>query len=217
MEAMSSITADEIKAGRERKMMTQKELADAVGVSLRTVSSWERGESVPRNRMAVIAEVLGLEGATEFGYDALLRQLGRLAKRRREELGLGRQPFAKEAGLGSDKTVAEFEFGRVLPSGTSRRRIEKALDWKLGVIDDVMRMVDRKAATIEMEMLDAEDSLYIAGQGGIKGLELVSDDDLLAEVRRRMGQSSRNLSKDAQDMFGLAASANVEHLEDEQD
>jgi DNA-binding XRE family transcriptional regulator len=214
---MSSFTADEIKAGRERKMMTQQELADAVGVSLRTVSSWERGESVPRNRMAVIAEVLGLEGAKEFGYDALLRQLGRLAKQRREEIGLPRQGMAREYGLGSDKTIVAFEFGRVLPSGTSQRKIERALDWKVGVIDEVMRMVNRKASDISMEELDAEDSLYLSSQGVIKGLELVSDDDLLAEVRRRMTESSRHLSEAAQHMFGLAASSNVEHLEGEGD
>jgi DNA-binding transcriptional regulator YiaG len=214
---MSSITGDEIRAGRERKMMTQQELADAVGVSLRTVSSWERGESVPRNRMAVIAEVLGLEGAKEFGHDALLRQLGRLAKQRREEIGLPRQGMAREYGLGSDKTIVAFEFGRTLPSGTSQRKIERALDWKVGVIDEVMRMVNRKASDISMEELDAEDSLYLSAQGEVKGLELVSDDALLAEVRRRMTESSRHLSEAAQHMFGLAASTNVEHLEDEGD
>jgi DNA-binding transcriptional regulator YiaG len=214
---MSSFTADEIRAGRERKMMTQQELADAVGVSLRTVNSWERGESVPRNRMAVIAEVLGLEGASEFGHDALLRQLGRLAKQRREELGLPRQGFSKEIGLGSDRTLVAFEFGRTLPSGTSQRKIEKGLGWRLGVIDDIMRMVNRKASEIVMEEVDAEDSLYISSQGEIKGLELVSDDALLAEVRRRMTQSSRHLSEAAQHMYGLAASTNAEHLEDEED
>jgi DNA-binding transcriptional regulator YiaG len=212
---MSSFTADEIKAGRERKMMTQQELADAVGVSLRTVSSWERGESVPRNRMAVIAEVLGLEGASEFGHDALLRQLGRLAKHRREEIGLPRQGMARDYGLGSDRTIVAFEFGRTLPSGASQRKIEKALDWKIGVIDEVMRMVNRKATDITMEDLDAEDALYISGQGEIRGLELVSDDALLAEVRRRMTESSRHLSQAAQHMYGLAASTNTEHLEDE--
>jgi DNA-binding transcriptional regulator YiaG len=212
---MSSFTADEIKAGRERKMMTQQELADAVGVSLRTVSSWERGESVPRNRMAVIAEVLGLEGASEFGHDALLRQLGRLAKQRREEIGLPRQGMARDYGLGSDRTIVAFEFGRTLPSGASQRKIEKALDWKIGVIDEVMRMVNRKATDITMEDLDAEDALYISGQGEIRGLELVSDDALLAEVRRRMTESSRHLSQAAQHMYGLAASTNTEHLEDE--
>jgi uncharacterized membrane-anchored protein YjiN (DUF445 family) len=91
------------------------------------------------------------------------------------------------------------------------------LGWRLGVIDDIMRMVNRKASEIVMEEVDAEDSLYISSQGEIKGLELVSDDALLAEVRRRMTQSSRHLSEAAQHMYGLAASTNAEHLEDEED
>jgi transcriptional regulator with XRE-family HTH domain len=165
--------------------------------------------------MAAIQEVLGGEGVSEFGAKALLRRLGQLAKQRREEIGIGRQQMAREAGLGSDRTIVEFEFGRTLPSGTSQRKIEKALDWRSGVIDDVMRMVNRKAADISMESLDAEDSLYISSQGEIKGLELISDDALLAEVRRRMTESSRHLSEAAQNMFGLAASTNTEHLEEE--
>jgi DNA-binding XRE family transcriptional regulator len=157
-----------------------------------------------------------MESVSEFVEKAMLRQLGMLAKRRREELGLPRQGFAKEIGLGSDKTIVAFEFGRVLPSGTSQRKIEKGLGWRLGVIDDFMRMKDRKATSVDMESVDAEDSLFIASQGGIKGLELVSDDDLLAEVKRRMSsRNARHLSKDAQDVYGLAASTNVEHLEDE--
>lgn len=199
-------------------MMTQQELADEVGVSLRTVSSWERGESVPRNRAAVIAEVLGLESAREFGHDALLRRLGQLAKQRREEIGQGRKPFAKEAGLGSDTTIQSFEFGRVLPSGTSQRKIEKALGWRLGVIEDMMRAVDRKASAIEMEELDAEDSLYLNTVSGVRALSMVSNEDLIEELRRRLLRAPSPMeTKDAQHMFGLAASTNAEHLEDEQD
>lgn len=211
------ISAEDIKNGRERLQMTQQELADEVGVSKRTIGGWERGESVPRNRMAALAEVLGMESVSEFGEKAMLRQLGRLAKQRREELGLGRVPFAKEIGLGSDRTLVSFEFGRVLPSGTSQRKIEKGLGWRLGVIDDFMRATNLKATSVEMESVDAEDSLYIQAQGGIKGLELVSDDDLIAEVKRRMTQrSARHLTKDPQDIYGLAASTNSEHLEDEE-
>lgn len=173
-----SISAEDIRAGRERRMMTQRELADEVGVSLRTITSWERGETVPRNRTAVIAEVLGLDGASEFGREALLRRLGQLAKQRREERGIGRPSMARAAGLGSDKTITAFEFGRVLPSGASQRKIEKALGWKLGVIDDVMRMLDRKASTIEME------ELYLEAAPG--GLALVSNEDLIEELRRRL-------------------------------
>lgn len=207
------ITAEQIRAGRERIQMTQQQLADEIGVSLRTVGSWERGESVPRNRMAALTEALGYEDVSEFGYKALLRQVGRLAKQRREEVGLGRPAFAKEAGLGSDKTLVQFEFGRVLPSGTSQRKIEKALGWRSGVIDDIMRMTNRKASSIEMEDLDAEDSLYLASQGEIKGLALVSNEDLIAELKRRLLQVPAPLEARAQDLYGLAASTNVEHLE----
>jgi transcriptional regulator with XRE-family HTH domain len=214
MDDMGSFTAEDIKNGRERLRMTQQQLADELGVSLRTVGAWERGESIPRNRMAAIAEVLGGEGVSEFGAKALLRRLGQLAKQRREEIGIGRQQMAREAGLGSDRTIVEFEFGRTLPSGTSQRKIEKALDWRSGVIDDTMRMVNRKASDITMESLDAEDSLYLESQG-VKSIELFSDDELLAEVHRRMSASSRHLSEAAQNMYGLAASTNVEHLEGE--
>jgi transcriptional regulator with XRE-family HTH domain len=208
------ISAEDIKNGRERLQMTQQELADEVGVSKRTIGGWERGESVPRNRMAALAEVLGMESVSEFGHNAMLRQLGMLAKRRREELGLPRQGFSKEIGLGSDRTLVNFEFGRTLPSGTSQRKIEKGLGWRLGVIDELMRMTNRKATSIEMENVDAEDSLYLESQG-VKSIELFSDDELLAEVRRRMTESSRHLSQAAQNMYGLAASTNTEHLEDE--
>jgi DNA-binding transcriptional regulator YiaG len=40
-----SITPDQIREARERSLMTQQQLADAVGVSRRTIVSWERGES----------------------------------------------------------------------------------------------------------------------------------------------------------------------------
>ena len=166
-----------------------------------------------------MSTLIGLEDivsdVSEFGPEALLRQLGRLAKQRREEIGIGRVLFAKEAGLGSDKTIVDFEFGRRLMNGTNQRKVERALGWRLGVIDDIMRMVDRKASSIGMEMLDAEDSLHIAAQGGA-GLALVSNEDLIEELRRRLLKSPAPMqNQDVQNLFGLAASTNAEHLEDE--
>lgn len=199
--------------------MTQSQLAEEAGVSLRTVSSWERGESTPLNRSTVVAEILGISTQGEgpqFGTAALLRRIGYLAKNRREELGLGRIPFAKEAGLGSDKTIKDFEFGRALPGGTSQHRIERALGWRIGSIADVMEMVDRKAETIRMEHVDAEDSLHLAAQGAV-GLAYVSNDELIAELRRRLNKVSDVYAEsEAQNLYGLAASTNSEHLEDEQ-
>lgn len=224
MEHMGNISSEDIKAGRERRHMTQKQLADEVGVSLRTVGSWERGESVPRNRLSAVAEALGIEmeGQRDFGRDALVRRLGALAKQRREELGLGRVAFARSIGLGSDKTLQDFEFGRRLAHGTSLRKIEKGLGWKLGVVDEVMESPNRKASSIELEELDE----FEPGQP--MPLDRVPTSELLAEVIRRLSALQSALGSPQpriedvigvsapKDLFDLAASTNVEHLEDEE-
>ena len=205
--------------------MTQKQLADAVGVSLRTVGSWERGESIPRNRAAMVAEVLHLEleGRPDFGRDALVRRLGALAKQRREELGLGRVAFARSIGLGSDKTLQDFEFGRRLAHGTSLRKIEKGLGWKYGVVDEVMENTNRKASSIELEDLDE----FEPGQP--MPLDRVPTEELLSEVIRRLTSLRGAIGTPqpriedivgvsaTKDLYDLAASTNVEHLEDEPD
>lgn len=219
MDDMSGITGEQIRAARERRRMTQQELADELGVSLRTVSNWERGESIPRNRAGAIEEFLSIsESLPEFGEMALRRRLGELAKQRREELGMSARTFSVEAGLGSDKTVRNFEFARVMPYGVVQTKLEKALGWRLGAIDDTLRLLNRKASSIRMEELDAEDSLFIAKEGGAVALESVPDDALLAEVARRLKAAHQpTLPNNVQDLFDLAASHNNEHLEDEED
>jgi len=225
MSDMTEITAEEIKAGRERVRMTQQQLADAVGVSLRTVSSWERGQSVPRNRAAVLADVLGLslDLGPEFGRQALQRRIGALAKQRREELGMARVPFARHIGLGSDKTLQDFEFGRRVPQGTSIRKIEKALGWRLGVVTDILEGPDRKASELQLEDLDEFEPNQPLP------LDRVPTDQLLTEVIRRLGALQKaigapvpglpevlGVSAPSRDLFDLAASTNMEHLEDDE-
>ena len=41
---------DKVREGRIHKNMTQQQLADALGVALRTLTNYERGERYPRNR-----------------------------------------------------------------------------------------------------------------------------------------------------------------------
>ena len=223
---MSSVDPEEIRSHREMWMMSRETLAEMVGVPLKTVIAWEEGVTpVPSGKVGVVRRALDMHsgrqasGGPDFGQAALLRQLGNLAKQRREELGLGRVRFATEAGIGSDKTIADFEFGRRLMNGTNQRKVERALGWRLGVIEDVMRMVNRKASEIVMESLDAEDSVYLAGQSP-KSLALYSDDELLDELRRRLKMDRRlpaNLAdQDPENLYGLAASMNNEHLEDEE-
>jgi transcriptional regulator with XRE-family HTH domain len=52
-------TATTIRRARLRKRWTQKRLAEAAGVSLRTVNDWENDRAYPRNPVAV-EEILGV-------------------------------------------------------------------------------------------------------------------------------------------------------------
>ena len=49
-----------IRRARERKRMSQEELAEAVGVHRVTVSQWEADRAYPRNRIGALEEVLGI-------------------------------------------------------------------------------------------------------------------------------------------------------------
>ena len=50
---------EQIKLLRQRKGMTQKELAEKLRVSQQNVSRWETGEVIPRlNKLKLIAEAL---------------------------------------------------------------------------------------------------------------------------------------------------------------
>lgn len=62
---MSNELGKRIRRERERKHMTQQQLGEAVGVKLRTVGNWERGETVPMNRLASLEEVLGVNLTAE--------------------------------------------------------------------------------------------------------------------------------------------------------
>lgn len=57
-EAVAVLTGDEIRRARERAGMTQEELGAVIGVSLRTIGNWERGQTVPRNRAAALRAAL---------------------------------------------------------------------------------------------------------------------------------------------------------------
>lgn len=50
-----------IRAARERQRWTQRKLADALNVSARSVTNWERGLTVPMNRVGAIEAVLGID------------------------------------------------------------------------------------------------------------------------------------------------------------
>lgn len=47
-----------IKRARERMRWSQQRLADELGVGVRSVGAWERGEAVPRNALGALEAVL---------------------------------------------------------------------------------------------------------------------------------------------------------------
>jgi transcriptional regulator with XRE-family HTH domain len=41
--------------------MTQEQLAQAIGVGHRTIGNWERGDTVPQNRMGMLEQFFGVD------------------------------------------------------------------------------------------------------------------------------------------------------------
>lgn len=56
-----------IARARHRKRLTQRQLAEALGVSVPTVANWERGEHFPLRNIGAIEEALDISLA---GYEA---------------------------------------------------------------------------------------------------------------------------------------------------
>ena len=206
-------TGDEIREARERLRITQADLAKRLGVSMRTVGSWERGESIPRNRMGAIAEALGLEieGERDFGPAAIRRRMGILAKQRREQLGLSRIAFSQYAGM-HDQAVQQFEFAQRWPRTATLRKFENALGWKPFITEDILNS-SRRASTIELADLD--NPSVVQPDPGSVPLAGVPTADLLAELVRRNDAARFALASPAQDHFDLAASD--DHIEGEDD
>lgn len=125
------MSGDEIREARERAGMTQADLAGRMGVSLRTIGNWERGENVPRGRMARIEDELGpfrREGGSAAPLVAasdveLLSELGRrLGVARRRESGVAPSGVAE----GVDEMLAVIRGD--IPSGSSSPAIAAELE-----------------------------------------------------------------------------------------
>jgi len=153
----------------------------------------------------------------EYGQEAMQRRLGQLAKQRREELGFARAAFAVHAGIGSDATVRDVEFGKIIPRKGTIYKLEVALGWRPGCFMEFVQKEDRKASSVMMEELDDYDS------GVADPLAKVSTIELLEKVIERLQGIHDYLGapvdpKLTQDLLGLAAMGHKpEHLDDDAD
>jgi transcriptional regulator with XRE-family HTH domain len=58
---------DKIRSGREKKKMSQSQLADALGITRQAVGKWERDESLPDlNMLGQIGRVIGTNDLNYF-------------------------------------------------------------------------------------------------------------------------------------------------------
>lgn len=219
-----NITADQIKAGRDRKQLTQEELGKVIGVTSRTIGAWERGEVIPRSRVGALIEALDLQEETagyQWSEQELRARIGQLAKQRREELGLSRDVMAARAGMKSKQSVMNFEFARSMPRGENLRRIEEVLEWASNSIDDALAS-GKSAGELNMEYFDKYDKTTPVE----RPLKSFTTEEVLAEAIKRLSDikgalgPSRSMAPadfGPANLYGLAASGNTEHLEDLED
>ena len=152
-----------------------------------------------------------VQSERDYGQDAMMRRLGLLAKQRREELGLGRVAFAELAGLGSDSTVQQFEFGQRWPRPQTLRKLEVALGWRNQVIDALTEDPNRAASSVTFADLDKP-----AETPAPRPLSAFSTAELLREVASRMEALQAGLGASTeQHHYDLAASD--DHVEGEDD
>lgn len=218
-----NINGEQIKEARERLHMTQAELAEELGVSLRTVGSWERGESVPRSRMGAIREVLRMEGPNDGRLE--------LARLIQEELDTSRRgPAAIVAGWpqGATRGFYNWRDGSAAPLRKSRGMLEDALGWRSGVVTEILEAPITREFTLsevrdwgklpEPRMGKAE--LMTNAELGtevIARLDALEKDNerLRAELARFRGSDVAALRDREQHHYGLAASD--EHVPGEDD
>jgi transcriptional regulator with XRE-family HTH domain len=215
------INGEQIKEERERLHMTQQELADKLDVSLRTIGSWERGESVPRSRMGAIREVLNMEDKDNRSA------LSRLINEQLQADGVGSDSLVRKLPGVTERTVYLWLSSSTVPLPRSRAALEDALGWKRGSVTRILE------APITEDVTLSEVKDWGAGTTddiSVKRASDLSDDELLVELTRRWGSMRARLdeferivgaspAKTRQDMFGLAAHSvdagmNMEHLED---
>lgn len=101
-----------IRAARERRHWTQRQLADALAVDPKTVRNWENGRGVPRNRIAAIEALFGisLRGADEkrpLSDEERERAMQEFLRLGRELFGNGQDSGAAGGGADSAERARE--------------------------------------------------------------------------------------------------------------
>ncbi|MBE5817958.1 MAG: helix-turn-helix transcriptional regulator [Clostridiales bacterium] len=122
--------AERITHFRQLKGLTQKEVANKLGISNKTLSKWENGLSSPSiNEMALMAQLfgvstdvfLGLSDGDELARDAIFREFSTIdrATAAQKVFALSRFLIAQYFSVATRESDAEIEFKRVYPNRMS--------------------------------------------------------------------------------------------------
>lgn len=101
-----------IKRARERKRWTQRQLADALHVNIKTVDNWENGRTSPRSSIGALEDVLGVRLDGPEPEPAVPKSLARAIM---QEDGL--TPEERQAVLNAVRDTLASERGPSGPSG----------------------------------------------------------------------------------------------------
>jgi transcriptional regulator with XRE-family HTH domain len=112
-----------IKRARERKRWTQRELAAALKVNIKTVDNWENGRTSPLNSIGALEDVLGVRLDDEPGEPetATPEEIERLRAHIREVLG---EDSDLEAAM-DDVVTRKPAPGRPPAGGASGRSVSR--------------------------------------------------------------------------------------------
>lgn len=121
--------------------------------------------------------------------------IGTLIKQARLQKGFAQKPFAVFAGVDT-KTLASMENGTRMAWEVNQRKVEDALGWRAGAIQEVMdNAANTPAASVTLDTLreggaeaswqdlDAEEQAK--KDGPVTRANLLTDEELLAELSYR--------------------------------
>jgi transcriptional regulator with XRE-family HTH domain len=121
---MKSKVASWIRANREKKSMSQQQLAERVGITQPIVSLWENGALNPNNDML---EKLSAVLEADLDPSFINVDLGEWLLEQREKSGLTRDQLAEKAGI-SPLTIYFIEKGTTKsPQEATLKGLQKAL------------------------------------------------------------------------------------------
>ena len=208
MRLVMSAFAGELKRLRERRSLSQDELAAASGVATRTISDIERGVSTrPRpSTVRMLADALGLAGHERADFVAAARAVGALG------------PDLAEPPPGRDARPVPRMLPRDLVSFTGRepelRRLVGGASRTYGTAGVVgiylvegMGGVGKTALVVRAAHLVAADfpdgQLFLDLQGYTQGVSPLTPEDALRSLLRALGTPNENIPEQLSERAAL--------------